>query len=275
MVNNIEINDRKFYHSFPRVRKEVSKEEVIKCGLEILKSIRDIGLILAPEIIDWNQPTIEGRDREIKIKQVRISFTELSSSEINKHSEKFGSFAIEFNIDALRKLGAVPVIYLPQHLKDDNNFSAIGSIIVAELNDIKYTINQLHNLSQFSKPENLLKLLPDVKVVSEDCVIKMQNTNEKNEIGHSYEVPIKNINDILSYIGYRNSPFDLMIGSLTFVQNLLCKTDDDKHDSLLEYYGQREWRLLPGIVKGGKSQTRSLTDFEKKKSYKYRFKLLE
>jgi hypothetical protein len=80
----------------------------------------------------------------------------------------------------------------------------------------------------------------------------------------SYAIPIKNVKDVLSYIGYRNAPFELMSGVLSLVQSLFYPTDDTIHDKLLEYYRQREWRLVSGLVLQGKPQSRPLTDSEKR-----------
>src|SRR6185503_2364931 len=168
MQNNIETDKRHFYHSFPRVHKLVSKDENIKKGLKILKSIKKTGLILAPEIIEWKQPKLNDGHRIIFTKQVRISFTELSNSEVKKHGEKFGDFAIEFDIEILRKLGALPVIYMPQYLEDDRKLSSVGSMIVAEIKDIKYTINQLHQLSQLSNLD-YVKALNPIKALNQEA----------------------------------------------------------------------------------------------------------
>ncbi|MEO5953214.1 MAG: hypothetical protein ABIQ44_12180 [Chloroflexia bacterium] len=79
----------------------------------------------------------------------------------------------------------------------------------------------------------------------------------------SYPVPLKHIKDILSYIEYRNAPFDLMIGVLSLLESMYYPTDDEHHDKLLEYYRQREWRLVQGPVVNGKPQSRLLMDSEK------------
>lgn len=54
-----------------------------------------------------------------------------------------------------------------------------------------------------------------------------------------------------------------MVGVLSFVQSLFYPTDDVIHNGLLEYYRQREWRLVAGLAVAGKSQSRPLTDEDK------------
>jgi|GEM_PF-1156962 hypothetical protein len=254
---------RNFYHNFPRSRLNGSREEMIQTGQAILQSIKKIGLILVPEIVEWKQPLQDGSFRTVLIKQNRISFTELSQVEVKEHGRFFGPFAIEFSVDVLRKLGAMPVIYIPQNLKDDNKYSAVGSTIVAQLNDIKYTINQLHILSQLANPEHILKTVPDAKSISDDFLIHLSNTDPSNAVVQSSAVSMKCVNNILSYIEYRNAPFDLMVGVLSHIQNLFYPTDNDRHDSLLEYYRQREWRLLPNLKVDNTMQARPLTNSEK------------
>ncbi len=258
------VPEKRLYHSFPRVRPDDSDDRIIKVGLEILQSIRQIGLVLAPEIIVWKQALENGQDRTTSVRQSRICFTELSRDQLEEHGKTFGPFSLEFRVDALRQLGALPVIYVPQRLKEDRRFSTVGETIVTEIGDIKYTINQLHQLSQLTDPNYLLtKIAPGATHVADDCSLTLQNTDTANKVIASYQVPLKHIKDILSYIGYRNAPFDLMIGVLSHVQSLFYPTDDEIHDKQLEYYRQREWRLVAGFALEGKPQSRPLTDFEK------------
>lgn len=212
----------------------------------------------------WKQSLENGEYRTITIKQRRICFTELARSQVKEHGKTFGPFSLEWRIDALRRLGALPVIYVPQHLKDDREFSAVGATIVAELADIKYTVSQLHQLSKLTDPQYLLAhLAPEATSVAEDYFFDLRNTDAQEKVVASYQVPSRSIKDILSYIGYRNAPFDLMVGVLSLVQNLFCPTDDEKHDRPLEYYRQREWRLSAGLALKGISQDRTLTDRER------------
>ncbi len=254
---------RNFYHSFPRIYPLYSYDQVIKDGLSILKSFFTSGLILAPEIVTWRQPLIDGTYRTTLLTQKRISFTELSQNELPEHGKRFGPFSLEFNITTLRKLGALPVIYMPQGFGNEKDFSNIGLSIVTQTNDIKYTIGQLHHLSQYTNLDFLKKQNPEANSISPEAVFNLQNVNPDSQIEHSYQVPFKNIVDILSYIGYKNAPFDLMIGTLTLMQNLFYPTDDTIHDSVLEYYRQREWRLLSGLAIEGNLQTRPLKNDEK------------
>jgi hypothetical protein len=258
-------SERNFYHSFPRIRPNDSRERIIKCGLETLKAIRQVGIVLAPEILTWKQsPGTNGRT--LTMRQCRICFTELSRNEVEEHGKKFGPFSIELPLDTLRRLGALPVIYMPQHLKDDGKFSAVGAMVVAQLADIKHTINMLHQLWQSTDDSYLITLAKqqgkEASSVAENCVIDLTNTDDANRVVCKYQIPRKTIKDILSFIGYRNAPFHQMDGVASLIQSLFYPTDDDKHDSLLTYYRQREWRLVAGLALHDKQQSRKLTTDE-------------
>jgi hypothetical protein len=54
------MSDRFFYHSFPRPHRGEVPEQQIEKGLKILALINKAGLILAPEIVAWRQPTEGG-----------------------------------------------------------------------------------------------------------------------------------------------------------------------------------------------------------------------
>ena len=50
------MDERYFYHSFPR--RGSSTEAEIDKGCKILASIRDFGLLLTPQLIEWQQPAL-------------------------------------------------------------------------------------------------------------------------------------------------------------------------------------------------------------------------
>lgn len=259
------LGGRNFYHSFPRPRPGETEEQIIEKGLLILKCIYEIGLIFAPEILEWKQPLVNGTTRTTLLRQKRLSLTELDRSEVARHSVNFGPFSLEFNIDTLRQLGALPVVYMPQQLKNHPALSSIGSSVVTQLLDIKYTINALHNLANVSNPDYIIAHSdnPDVTHVNEDYSITLDNIDDQKKVVATSRVPAKHVRDVINYIGFKNAPFDLMIGILTIVQNLFYPTDDEGHDDTLSYYRQREWRLIGGLHFNGIPHGRPLTDDEK------------
>ena len=157
-------------------------------------------------------------------------------------------------------------LYMPQNLKDDGQYSAVGAMIVAQMADMKYTIDLLHQLWQSTDDNYLISVAKqqgkEASSVAENCVINLTNTDDANKEVCSYKIPRKTIKDVLSFIGYRNAPFHRMSGVASLVQSLFYPTDDDKHDSLLAYYRQREWRLVAGLGLLDKQQSRKLTTDE-------------
>ena len=107
--------ERYFYHSFPRSRSGSSPSGDIEKGCQILTAIRDFGLLLVPQLIEWSQPVIDGASPRIfPVLQSRVCFTELNPIELRGHAAKFGEFALEFDPHTIRSLGAIPVFYVPQ-----------------------------------------------------------------------------------------------------------------------------------------------------------------
>jgi hypothetical protein len=135
---------------------------------------------------------------------------------------------------------------MPQHFSDNLQYSSLASTIVAEISDIKYTISVLHQLSQLLDINYLKTLNKEANEIHPDAIFNLQNADEKNKVVQTVPIPFKYIKDILSYIGFKNAPFDLMIGVLNGVQSLFYPTDDKINDIQLEYYRQREWRLIGG-----------------------------
>ncbi len=258
--------ERFFFHSFPRQTKGETRTDQLARGLSILRTIKELGLVLAPEIVPWSQPTISGTPRQVTHRQQRLCFTELARSELPEHSKRFGPFSLQFSINALRRLGALPVIYLPQNVKGDTGLSSAGAVIAATMGDIKYTLNQLHQLSRL-KDVGHIKTLPGAETatsVSRDCVVNLENRGEVGTVVATYQMPLRHILDFLDYVGFQNAPFELMVGILKLTQNLFYPTDDERHDDQLAYYRQREWRITGGMRVGGVEHGHAATDAEKK-----------
>ena len=163
--------ERYFYHSFPRPRRGRDQTVDVQKGLKILELIRDFGLLLAPELIAWEHPHVDGAPpRKAKIVQKRVCFTELSPCELPKHATEFGHFALEFEIDTLKSLHALPVFYIPRGA----NSSSLGQTLVIQLIDAMCLIDRIAQMKCFAATaasgsrQNLIfenrKKLPSVDV---------------------------------------------------------------------------------------------------------------
>jgi hypothetical protein len=105
--------ERYFYHSFPRRKRQTTAE--IQKGCQILSIMRDVGLVMAPEIVKWGYEHADGSPpRTSEVLQQRVCFTELEPQELPRHAQKFGRFALEFTVPTLKSLGAIPVFYIPR-----------------------------------------------------------------------------------------------------------------------------------------------------------------
>ena len=251
---------RFFYHSFPRPRQGETDSETASRGWAVLQSIRELGLILAPEIVEWHTPVSLGTPSPTRILQRRICFTELSPQELCEHSTRFGPFALEFETAALRRIGALPVIYMPQALSEQDHLALLGPFVVGHLGQIQGTLERLNELNQFDSPAYLQSV--GASTVSDDMVLNLGNVDERGSIVQEFQVPWKVTRDLLDYIGFRTAPFNAMTGVTTIAQALFYPTDDDHHDQELGYYRQREWRITADYYVNGKPRGRDLVDEE-------------
>jgi len=239
-----------FFHNFPRKREDETRDAHLQRGLRILESIFEVGLALAPECIVFKQPVVGGQ-KEFKHLQNRLCFTELPESELPEHAKHFGPFALCFDIEALRRQGALPTIYIPQQIEGSQDLSAVGATIVAHLNYAQKTMAQLQSLSDGCRDDNLLARAKQQDLsathVSPDAVAHLNNVDEAGKVDVTYNVPIKHVRDVLDFVGYKNAPYADMASALKLVENLFYPTDDQIHDAALSYYRQREWRIVAGF----------------------------
>jgi hypothetical protein len=231
---------------------------VVQKGVAILQTIANIGLVLAPEVVQWNIPLANGTTKQIRHRQTRICFTELSRPELPDHARKFGPFSLEFSLGTLRESAVLPVIYMPQNIGGERNMSSAGAMMVWMFEMVRYTLEQLEQLKTLSS----LQSSPE-RPVAENYTLNLQNQNDENLIDRQFTVEARIVRGVLDYLGYKNAPFELMRGAVQVAQALFYPTDDAIHDQQLAYYRQREWRMIPGFAAGGVGNSRTLSDPEK------------
>ena len=234
-----------FYHSFPRPRDGEPHERRINRGLAFLRSIKQSGLILAPEIVEWHTPVSIGSPSPIRLIQQRICFTELSRVDLNEHSNRFGPFAIEFDIVELRRAGALPVMYIPQALSKDDHLALIGSFVVSQLDHILHTIEKIRSISLYRNPD-YIKKHHGVTELQEDCEFYLKNVDSSGNAAQEFKIPWRSLRDFLDYLEFENAPFEAMTGAISIAQSLFYPTDNTHIDEVLGYYRQREWRITAG-----------------------------
>ena len=115
-------------------------------------SILNIGLILTHERIKFPFVRKDKIDFEMGsiVDQLRCCFTFLDSRELPEHSAMFGAFSLEFDVESLRELGAFPVIYIPQPIRDGKagfrEVSIVGNQLVHQLRDVAVLLEELLQL---------------------------------------------------------------------------------------------------------------------------------
>lgn len=226
------IPERYFYHSFPRRR--ASPAEEIGKGCKILAAIRDFGLLLTPQLIEWHQPSLGGAPpRTLSVLQKRVCFTELAPPELPAHAKRFGHFALEFAIDVVRSLGAVPVFYIPQPSKAAADGSLIATGLLAIANDCYAVVQRLAMLDQ------ILKGPTPVQAQFEMEVGFASSPDGRGK----YTLDREETKNILAAVGHAVTPWnDLQHGAYGLL-NFFHPTDNAKADRVLEYYREREWRV--------------------------------
>ena len=175
------MGNRNFYHSFPRVRPGDNLETLVARGLKTLAAIKDMGLVLAPEVVEWKIPLSDGSEKTIRHRQTRICFTELSHGELPGHAKLFGPISVEFPVQMLRLFGALPVIYMPQMVKGDRLLSSVGPVMVWMFEMARYTLDQLDRLSECSDPQRCLSFLPENPARSPLCCPPLQVNPSKSK----------------------------------------------------------------------------------------------
>ena len=70
--NRMKAEPRFFYHSFPRPRQGETQSATASRGWDILQPMKKLGLILAPEVVEWHTPVSLGTPEPIQVLQRRI-----------------------------------------------------------------------------------------------------------------------------------------------------------------------------------------------------------
>ena len=240
--------ERYFYHSFPRRFREDPASE-IDSGLQILSSIIASGFLLTPETTEWRESLSDGSlGKAWKVCQKTCSFTELASRELQDHSEEFGKFSIEFDLQAFRELGGLPVFYLPRATADDHGLESIAATLMARIGETQTLLEQLAELEKLvSANEDKSQLL----VITND----VQQGYTRCSLGGA--------EDVLKYLTHGKQPVGSLSNSLAGLSALFYPAENFQYTGLLAYYRQREWRLVSNIIQHGQSVDRDLTAPEK------------
>lgn len=238
------IEERYLYHCFPR-RGANTGTEVAK-GLQILECIRDFGLLLLPEALEWNQPVEHGPERTFPVVQPRVCFTDLSPGELPEHAARFGHFAIEFEMESARRLGAIPVFYVPQRN------GGVGTSLLAILLDSRAVIRRaagLHGILNGEMPVN--------ERIDFTTGFARNPAEKKSFDINSHEARL-----LLEALDHQATPWRMLSVGMDALLNFFYPADDVIHDKPLQYYRQREWRIACGFAIKGVEILRRPSDDE-------------
>lgn len=252
------MRSRYFFHSFPRGKSGDAESDILERGLKILAFMKEVGIVLAPELVKWDITGLVGQaDEKLEILQRRICFTELSAEELPQHARSFGPIALAFKIESLRNAGATPVVYVPQGIQS-NPLSLISLFMVRGAYHTRYVINHLNDIAQGADREKLQAKLG--VPVHENYTLNLRNSGKSGEIVADYPVPAAHIHQLMQHVGFNNIPFDHSVGVLAMLMNMFYPTDNPYAQDELGYYRQREWRLIGGEIKfNGRPMGRELT----------------
>lgn len=242
-----------FFHCFSR--RHIGAADYSD-DLFILQSMLDLGFLLVPETVILAGETFDHghQGHPIQFIQRRLSLTLLAPSELASHRKQFGKFAIEFDLSDGRKLGAVPVIYLPQPSPhgEDQALDAISATIMYRLREIFFVLSDLATLEHKIEGAKLSDR------------IRMHARSERDP----RDVNVEAVRMMLEMLGADKQSFGDLAATCQVIFHLFYPTDKRRSDmdatSLnIFYYQQREWRIFSDIIASKNRRERALTDEEK------------
>lgn len=228
-MSEIRAPDRYFYHSFPRR----PQTEGHRHGLTILEMIRDFGLLMTPEIARWQYSHADGTPpRSQSMVQRRISFTELAPSELEGHAKDFGPFALEFDIDSLKRLGAIPVFYVPQ-AGEGRDAGGLGGTLMNHL------IDAMRLTDRIAQMEAILSSAPPDR--------DRQGITISVDAGPVlFDLDVKEARETLRALSLGLAPAGQLAAFLEGGLNYFYPADG-RDNAALQYYRQREWRIAGNV----------------------------
>ncbi|MFM0752613.1 hypothetical protein [Paraburkholderia strydomiana] len=242
------MDQRFFYHSFPRRHGDHS-DAAIEKGLKILAAIRDFGLFLTPEPIEWSQPLGDNPPRLQPRLQRRVCFTELAPNELQRHAKTFGDFALEFDYSAIRSLGAMPVFYVPRAESGVQDGNLLGVGLTTALIDAEAIVQRMAFLERtFSDPRCAERIAVDI------------GWSENPDGRGVYDIDRVESQKLMAAACHATTPLPMLQGALEAMLNLFYPADNTKHGLDLDYYRQREWRIAFKIQLEGKELMQDLSE---------------
>ena len=232
--------ERYFYHCFPYWvgKTNDSRENAVDCAKEILSLILEFGLLLTPEeIVFRGEPFRDGTTGPpVRIFQKRFCLTELAADEIADHAAVFGPVALEFDATVIRRLGAMPVVYVPQAISGvatQDRFALVGQTFVYRLFDCYQLLEELAQLKRL-----LFGLKPPASLE-----IRVEEHG-------SCVYPVDLLEHLLNGLVHQRQSLSQLSTAVRVLSCLFYPTDAQSGegqvwaDGRLSYYREREWRII-------------------------------
>ena len=241
---------RYFYHCFPQwmgASDNTASPDYDK-GIQILSQMFKWGLLLTPEeIIFHGEPYKDEKAAEpIIISQKRLCFTELGEAELPFHAQVFGPIALEFNQQTLRRIGGIPVIYIPQSLSQDPESDCLAltaQTFVYRLFEVYQLISDLSDIQEHIK-----------KLPRSESSITLGSAGGASHRIYSVEM----LRNFLESLTHQRQSFDQLASAISTLSCFFYPTDavvptfpDSTELGRLAYYREREWRIVSGFCFAG------------------------
>lgn len=216
-----------FYHSFPRHHRYDDAQKSL--ALRTLGSILKHGLLLTAEEFPQSLgfPAVE-------YVQKRACFTALHPGGLRKHCRRFGSFSLEFSGETLRAFGALPAFYLTAPLPGIELLNQAGTETAFHLYDAYVFLHALWELRDKSVDE----LAAEAKGLGNTIDAKALDDFKRKAI---------EVTNGLWQSRFPNHAFQHLVFGLQTLLNLYYPTEVPGN-SPLQFYEQREWKIIPNFA---------------------------
>lgn len=229
------------FHSFPRPRKGELHRDTLKKGERIASSLLENGLMLAPEnfeipLLDEFGQQIDG----ITMLQCRICFTEIKSSALTDHSTTFGPYSLAYDIDDLRRIGGLPVHYIPMPF--GSHLYGLASQILGGVADASRVLDAIVGIRRQMEESTTLGLQLTLNVNGVAVTDGVRFNEEQTSILRSFFDEFEKL---------CSSPFRATQQKLLAAAASFYPTEHASYTGKLHYYQQREWRIVEiGLMQG-------------------------
>lgn len=218
-------------------------ESVSRKGERIASSLLENGLMLAPE--NFELPLLDEVGRQIDgitVLQCRLCFAEIEPSSLAAHSETFGPYSLVYDIDDLRRIGGLPVHYVP--LPMGSHLYGLGAEILGGVADATRVLDSIVAMREQMEQSPMLGLQWTRNIDGVDVTDGVRFNEEQTTILRSFF-------DELEKMCF--SPFRLTQQKLLAAAACFYPTEYATYTGKLHYYRQREWRLVEiGLMQGDK-----------------------